>query len=81
MAKPQDMVRIELPAIESKEQAQRVCDKANRMMERLGATAGKSFEVFEDKGRLYYSWGGDMGCTVLDSGGIDFSLDYLGRED
>jgi len=69
---------IELPAPNSTEEAEEICLRANRMMQRLGKTDGREFRYWE-KERMY-SWGGDMGFMFLKDRGNWFNLDYLGRE-
>jgi hypothetical protein len=71
-------VWIELPLPNSPEEAEDICNKANRMMQRLGNTDGREFRYW-DKERKY-SWGGDMGFIYLTDRGHWFNLDYLGRE-
>jgi hypothetical protein len=69
---------IELPIPNSIEEAEDICLKANRMMQRLGDTNGREFRYWEKDHK--YSWGGDMGFMFLSDRGNWFNLDYLGRE-
>ena len=55
-----------------------IAAQANRMLARLGDTAGYCFE-WDPKERRYL-WGDQMGSMRLSENGTWFNLDYLGRE-
>lgn len=73
-----DRVWIELEKPRNAEHAKVICEKANRLMNRLGFTEGWHFH-WDEKERQYW-WCGDSGYITLSDRGHWFNLDYLGRE-
>lgn len=82
MPKPQDRVWIALEQADTEEEAQRICAKANRMLERLnGAPVTRAFDYTVPRaGMISYTYGDAMGHHELLDRGVWFSLDHLGRE-
>lgn len=72
----EDKIWIELPKPLSTEHANRVCDKANVMMKKLGVR--RTFLWMEDK--KSYIIEDDCGFYYLHEHGSWFSLDYIARE-
>lgn len=72
-----DRVWFELPKPDDKTHALQICEKANRMMKKLGDSGGREF-FWSDHERAY-CWGGPMGYESLPDRGYWFNLDYLAK--
>lgn len=73
-----NQIWIELDAPRDDTHAEEMCEQANRMLARLGDTAGQKFSW--DAKHKAYRFGGTMGDEHLPDRGKWFNLDYLGRE-
>ena len=79
MPREHDVITLVFPRIFNRAQAEGVCEKTNNMMRRLGVRDHK-LELYENRGILFYAWGGDGGCEVLETNSVTLNLDYLGRD-
>ena len=74
--KPPCSIWFEFEHPRSKEHAQEICAKANKMLGKLCEMHGNEFFWIEGKG---FNFGGDMGYESLPERGKWFSLDWLAR--
>lgn len=73
-----DRVWIEMDRPRDAAHADAICDKANRMLERLGVADTHRF-WYHDREAIY-CLGGQAGYVTLSDRGHWFNLDFLGRE-
>lgn len=84
MPAPEHRIWIELQEPKDAADAKQICDKVNRMIDRLRKPEDQKIAAdwrfyWSDHERSY-CYGGDMGYETLPDGGRWFSLDYFGRE-